>query len=126
MEIKRILYVEDNINKYMDISNLLKHTGIREIVHVRNAEKAEEAVEKAEKPFDLFLFDMHFDYFGEDDHEAGEKLMKLMRDKGYDVPVVFCSSQNWKVPGSVGNIFYVPTRDWEIEAKELFDRLAQI
>ncbi len=125
MEIKRILYVEDNINKYMDIATFLKRIGIRSIEHARNAEQAMEIVKESSSVFDLFLFDMHFDFWGEDDHEAGEKLMNLMREKGYETPVVFCSSQNWKVPGSVGNIFYVPTRDWEAEAMELFRDLRQ-
>ncbi len=124
MEIKRILYVEDSINKYMDIATFLKRIGIH-IEHARNAEQAMKVVDESEAAFDLFLFDMHFDFYGEDDHEAGEKLMNLMREKGYETPVVFCSSQNWKVHGSVGNIFYVPTRDWEAEAMELFRNLRQ-
>ncbi len=125
MEIKRILYVEDSINKYMDIATFLKRIGIQCIEHARNAEQAMKIVDESEAAFDLFLFDMHFDFYGEDDHEAGEKLMNLMREKGYETPVVFCSSQNWKVPGTAGNIFYVPTRDWEAEAMELFCDLRQ-
>ena len=27
---------------------------------------------------------------------------------------------DWVIPGSIGNIFYNPNRDWELEADELF------
>ena len=123
MEIEKVLYVEDNISKYMDVANYLKRVGVKEIEWVSNAEKAVAAIESASEPFDLFLFDMHFNYFGHDDHSAGEKLMNLLREKGIDTPIAFCSSQNWKIPGSVGNIFYHPNRYWEEEVDAIFDKL---
>ena len=72
---------------------------------------------------DLLISDMHFDFYGTDDREAGEKTLNLIRERGYTIPVIFCSSQNWKIPGSIGNIFYNPRRDWEIEADELFRKI---
>jgi len=126
MEIKKILYVEDNTGKYMDIASYLKRIGFSNIEWVRDAEKAVEALEKADIPYDLLLFDMHFDFFGEDDQEAGEKLMNLMREKGYETPVIFCSSENWKIPGSFGTIYYNPRRNWEDDAKDLFNDLKKL
>ena len=123
MEIKRVLYVEDSVSKYMDLVSELNRLGVEEIEWVSSAKKAIDALENAEIPFDLFLFDMHFDFFGEDDQKAGVKLMQLVREKGYETPVIFCSSENWRIPGAFGNIYYHPDRYWEKEARELLSEL---
>jgi len=123
MEIKRVLYVEDSSAKYMDVANELKRLGVQDIEWVSSADKAVETLKNAELPFDLFLFDMHFNYFGVDDREAGEKLMYRLREEGYETPVIFCSTGNWKIPGAFGNIHYHPDRDWEDEAAELINKL---
>ena len=126
MKIEKVLFIEDSIEKYMEVYRYLKKQGIDIIEHARNAEDALDSVEEAirdKAPFDLVISDMHFDYFGEDDREAGEKTMALFREKGYDIPTIFCSSQNWRVPGSVGNVFYNPRRDWEFEADKIFKEL---
>ena len=129
MNIKRIIYIEDSTEKYMDVRNFLVRIDVQQIEWATNAEKGIEKIEKAmaeNNPYDLLLVDMHFDYFGSDDHEAGEKTMKFLRNKGYEIPVIFCSSQNWKIPGALGNIFYNPRRDWELEAEELFREIRKM
>ncbi len=126
MVIKRILYVEDTISKAMDVLNQLKSMGYTEVEWVSNAKTAVEKVENADAPFDLFLFDMHFNFYGENDYSAGEHLMKLLREKGYDTPVVFCSSVNYIIPGAVGNIYYHPDRYWEDETKDVFERIKKM
>ena len=126
MEINKILYVEDNNAKAMDVINQLRIMGFKDIQWVRNAQETIESIEKTDVPFDLFLLDMHFDFFGSDDLEAGEKLMNLLREKGINTPVILCSSENWKIPGAFGNIFYHPDRFWEDEAKNLINRLKSI
>ena len=72
------------------------------------------------------MLDVHFQFDGEDDRQAGEKTMKCIRKKGIETPIIFCSSRNWKVPGTLGNIFYNERRDWESEAMELFQYLRTI
>ena len=129
MIVNRILYVEDTIAKYMDIRDYLNRLGYKNIEWVSNAAKAVEAVEKADaegKSFDLFLFDMHFDYFGENDQKAGSRLMRYFREKGNNTPVIFCSSDNWRVNGSIGTVFYVPERDWEEELKDLIQTVKEL
>lgn len=126
MIIKRVLCVEDNTEKYMAINRFLRSQEVSKIEWVTCAEKALDALSDAkvaDKPYDLILSDMEFDYYGSLDPEAGEKLMNLIREKGYDIPVIFCSSQNWNIPGSSGSIFYNPRRDWELEAADLFRNL---
>lgn len=66
---------------------------------------------------------MHFDYYGQDDREAGQKTLKQIREMGCDVPVVVCSSQNWKIPETAGTIFYNPRRNWEREADEVLKKV---
>ena len=129
MTINSILIIEDSTEKYMDIYSFLKQQGFTTVDWVTNAEKALQQIENAENPmkaYDLLLCDMHFDYFGKDDRAAGEKLMKLLREKGIEIPIIFCSSQNWKIEGALGNIFYNPRRSWEFEAEKLFNEIKQI
>lgn len=126
MEIRRVLCVEDNSEKYMAIHRFLRNQEISKVDWATNAERAMSSIEEAtnsDRQYDLIISDMHFDYFGTDDREAGEKLMYLLREKGYDIPIIFCSSQNWNIPGAFGSIFYNPRRDWELEAADLLRRL---
>jgi len=124
MQIKKILYVEDNTMKYMSVTRFLNKMGIYDVRHANNSDEALEFVEK--ENFNLIMIDMHFPFEGEDDRLAGEKTMKNIREKGIQTPIIFCSSRNWKVPGSLGNIFYNERRDWESEAMELFQQLRAI
>lgn len=126
MQIKRILYIEDNTLKLMSVMKFLRSMDIPQIDTAGNAEKAVKMIVQAHhenRDYDLIVSDMHFDFYGKDDIEAGEKTMKLIREKGIDTPIIFCSSQNWKIPGAVGNIFYNERRDWETEARALFQEL---
>lgn len=103
MKIKKVLYIEDSITKYMEVFRYLKGQGITTIDWATDTEEALNYVQEAVRagdPYDLLVSDMHFNYFGENDREAGEKTLKLLHEKGYDIPTIFCSSQNWKVPGS--------------------------
>ncbi len=129
MEIKRILYVEDNTSKYMDIVSYFKRMGYSDIEWADNSEKAFAAIRKAKeegRAFDLYLFDMHFEYDHKDDRDAGEKLMHDVRAAGDETPIIFVSSDNWKVPGAIGNIWYLPQRDWEEEAEDLMAKLKRM
>lgn len=124
MTINKVLYLEDNTMKYMSVSRFLNKIGICDIRHANNATQALEFLEK--EIFDLIMLDMHFSFEEKDDQQAGEKTMDCIRKKGIGTPIIFCSSRNWKVPGSLGNIFYNERRDWECEAMELFQQLRKI
>lgn len=129
MNIKRVIYVEDTIEKYMSVHRFLDKQGVTEIEWANNAEEVINKIKEAEDnnaQYDLLLSDMHFNYYGKDDTHAGEKVMNNLREMNINIPVVFCSSQNWKIPGSLGNIFYNPRRDWEDEAEELFRELKSL
>lgn len=124
MILKKIMYVEDNMVKYMSVTRFLNRMGIYDIRHASNSTEALKLVEK--EKFNLIMLDMHFCFEEKDDEQAGEKTMKCIREKGIETPIIFCSSRNWKVPGTLGNIFYNECRDWECEAMELFQYLRTI
>ena len=129
MKITRVLCIEDSITKFMDVQLFLKKQNVKTIDWARDSEKAIELLEKngmGEEGYDLIVSDMHFEFEGENDLHAGEKLLSLIREKGYDIPVIFCSSQNWMIEGAAGNIFYNENRDWQIEAEELFRNLRKL
>ena len=125
MNIRKVLYIEDYAPKYMAVYRYLEKYRFH-IDRVTNAEDAVNRLENAiqhDAPYDLLISDMHFDFFGTDDRAAGENTLNLIREKGYTTPVIFCSSQNWDIPGSLGSIFFHPERDWEFEADALFRRI---
>lgn len=106
----------------MSVVQFLNSLGIRSVDWEDNAEKGIKKIEQAHfsgEDYDLLILDMHYDFYGVDDRNAGEKTMKILREKGIETPIVFCSSQNWKIPGAVGNIFFHERRDWKSEAREL-------
>lgn len=94
-----------------------------------NAEKGIEKIEQAQtsgEDYDLLILDMQYDLYGTDDDRVGEKNMKILREKGIDTPVVFCSSHKWKISGAVGNIFFNERRNWESEIRELLKTISEM
>ncbi|MCD8217117.1 MAG: hypothetical protein LUD01_03575 [Clostridiales bacterium] len=125
-ELRKVINIEDNAIKHSKIKRELGKSGIKSVAWARNAESGIEMIQMAidsGEPFDLLVSDMHFDYFGSEDMDAGEKTMHKLWEMGIQIPVIFCSSQNWKIPGSVGTVFYNPNRDWEDDLKMLLDRI---
>lgn len=112
----------------MDLFRFLRNQNVKRIEWAMDAEKAMRIISDSmsTEPFDLILSDMHFNYYGKDDRNAGVKLLCLIQEKGYSIPLVFCSSQNWKIEGALGNIFYNPNRNWEIEAEQLIHDLREM
>ncbi|MCR5212515.1 MAG: hypothetical protein K6C41_08205 [Lachnospiraceae bacterium] len=129
MEIKKLLCIEDTYSKYMDIFNYLKPQKISTIDRAADAKDAVKYVETAANEndqYDLIISDMNFDYFGQDDPEAGEKTMALLREKGYNIPTIICSADKLVIPGTIGSIFYNPDRNWEAEADALFKKIREL
>ena len=121
MIIDSVLCIEDTIEKYMDVFRFLRNQNVKRIEWATDAETAMNILSDSmnNEPFDLILSDMHFNYYGKEDQNAGVKLMYLMREQGYHIPIVFCSSQNWKIEGTLGSILYNPNRNWEMAAEQL-------
>ncbi|MCC8152679.1 MAG: hypothetical protein LIO96_14890 [Lachnospiraceae bacterium] len=124
--LKKVINIEDNVMKHTAIKRELVKLGVKSVAWARNAESGIAMIQSAiesDKPFGLLVSDMHFDYFGSEDMDAGEKTMNKLREMGIQIPVIFCSSQNWKIPGAVGTVFYNANRDWEGDLKMLLDRV---
>ena len=121
MEIKRIIQVEDEPIKGAAIKRVLRDEGFRNLLQVDTAEKCIEEIQKAFKegnPYDLLISDMHFDFFGQDDEQAGEKTVAKLRELGIEIPVIYCSSLNYQLPEAVACVNYNPYRNWEQQMRE--------
>lgn len=126
MRIQKVINIEDSAIKHSQVTKELKQYGIKEVFWARNAESGIDEIESAidmGQPYDLLVLDMHFDFYGEDDRAAGEKTMKQLQEKGIEIPVIICSSQNWNIPGAVANVFYNERRYWEEDLKRALDKL---
>ena len=61
--------------------------------------KIEEAINQ-EKPYDLIITDMWYPAKpGGSDNDSGEALIKEVKERGWDIPIILCSSVNYRFPG---------------------------
>lgn len=126
MKIKKVINIEDSILKHVAIKRELKSEGVNQVILADNATKGIEEIERAitvGEPYDLLILDMHFNFMGKDDREAGEKTLKIIREKGINIPVIFCSAQNWQIPGSIGSVFYNEHRYWEQDMRAILKKV---
>lgn len=126
MKIQKVINIEDDAIKHSHVVKELKQYGIKEVFWARDAESGINEIESAiaaGQPYDLLVSDMHFEFYGENDRAAGEKTMKLLREKAIEIPVIICSSQNWNIPGAVANVFYNERRYWEDDLRRALDKL---
>lgn len=126
MKIQNVINIEDDTIKNCDITKALKKNGVKEVKWAETAELGIIEIERAisvGQPYDLLVLDMHFDFFGKVDNEAGEKTLNLLRKKGIEIPVIMCSSQNFIIPGTVACIYYNNIRDWESDLKKALDKM---
>ena len=123
MVIESVLCIEDSIEKYMDVFRFLRNQNVKRIEWATDAETAMNILSDSmnTEPFDLILSDMHFNYYGKEDQNAWFICPKCKNsiEQGYHIPIVFCSSQNWKIEGTLGSILYNPNRNWEMVAEQL-------
>lgn len=50
-------------------------------------------------------------------------MIKEVRERGWDVPIILCSSVNYCYPGILGSIHYSEKEDWETELVKLIRKL---
>lgn len=125
----KIVYIEDKVDKYMAVKRALDSLGITDVCRAKDSETGIEKIEQAiaeGQPYDLLISDMHFPIDGEFDRNAGEKTMQRLRDRGINIPVIFCSSQNWKIPGAVDTIFYNEMRDLQQDIKAALEKVKKL
>jgi CheY-like chemotaxis protein len=129
VHIKRVLNIEDDIVKYIDITRALKHYGIENIDHEDNAEdgieRLVEAIENGE-PYDLLILDMHFPVNGVNNEEAGMYVIQQLKEHNISIPIIICSSMRLLIPEVVGCIYYSKSQDLNQDMKKMLDEVKKI
>ena len=125
---KRALIVDDEVIKYMEIKKALEFSGIREIQIVGDQEAVWEEIEKAEnrgEKFDLIVTDMHYPLREREkpNPDAGFILLDEMEKRGYQIPVIICSSLNFREPRALGCVWYRENGNLEFDFKDVLQRM---
>lgn len=127
MDLSKIkaVVVDDDVFKGSDIRKALEFNGIRSIVTVRNQEKLWEQICHGEDKIDLIVTDMQYP-LGEGeavDEEAGFKLIERMEKEKIEIPVIVCSSLNYRIPNILGSVWYNKLSDLDFCFKEVLGKL---
>ena len=126
----RTLIIEDNICKAMDIKEALKSNGIKNIIHLDNQEEAWEVIVNKHQGnnIDLIVTDMQYPMSHNSiiDEEAGFKLIERLNREEINIPVVVCSSINYRIPGILGCIWYNKLRDLQEDFNRLLEKLSNV
>lgn len=129
MDLSKIKAViaDDDVFKGADIRKALEFNGIRNIMTVRNQEKLWEQIYHGEDKIDLIVTDMEYPLeAGEDvDEEAGFKLIERMKKEKIEIPVIVCSSSDYRysIPDILGSVWYSKLNDLDSNFKEVLGRL---
>lgn len=126
----KVLIIEDNVFKAMDITRALEFSGVRDITRVRDQEAAFEILYQSvegEMPFNLIVTDMHYPLAKgmEADYDAGFILIERLKEEEINIPVIICSSRNYTEPGIWGTVWYNELCDLNGNFKELLNRLVE-
>ena len=123
-KIKAVI-VDDDVFKGIDIQKALEFNGIQNIMTVRDQEKLWEQIYDSEDKIDLIVTDMQYPLKAEGaiDEEAGFKLMERMEKEKIDIPVIVCSSLNYRIPDILGSVWYSKLSDLNSNFKEVLDKL---
>lgn len=93
----KVLVIEDSGTKYRDIETTLEHLGVTDISHEisRNAGLRNLLRSYNENhPYDLLILDMQFPIFNDSQPipDAGISVLTEIERKGWEIPVIVCSS----------------------------------
>jgi len=120
----KVLVIEDDILKAIDINRALKSNNIKNITKVNNQEEAWRLINEQGEKFDLIVTDMHYPLApgALADKEAGLKLIKRLEQEGSDTPIIVCSSVNYSIPGILGSVWYNKLRDLDSDFEKLLNK----
>ena len=124
----KALILDDDIYKGIAIKRALEFCGITDSKTVSNQKSGMNYLYQCREegtPIDLIVTDMHYPMeVGEvADEEAGFKLVARLKEEGIEIPVIICSSLNFKEPRVLGTIWYNKMRDLNMDFKEVLERL---
>lgn len=120
----RIIHLEDSVDKHMKICRELGRIGGIDVTWVTNLAEGMEKIATAlqeDQPFDLAITNMHYPMKRGEiaDWKANERLIQMLAEKNIALPVIVCSTRNYRIPGAYGSIWYSDLTNWEIDLKEL-------
>uniref|UniRef100_UPI004056AD73 response regulator n=1 Tax=Agathobacter sp. TaxID=2021311 RepID=UPI004056AD73 len=126
MKVEKVLNIEDTMTKHVAVLKALNKCGIQSVDHATTAmeglAKIELAIEEG-NPYDLIVSDMYFPLFpGERDTQAGMYIIKELKNRKWNIPVVVCSSARFRIPEIVGCIYYDVFRgDLDADMREMVE-----
>lgn len=125
-KIKAVVVDDDPIKKAA-IRRALGLNGVQTIVTVGNQEKLWEQIYQGKDKIDLIVTDMEYplEERGAVDVDAGSKLIERMKKEKIDIPVIVCSSGDYRnnIPDVLGVIWYDERNDLNFDFKEALGRL---
>ena len=124
----RVLVIDDDVYKAIDITRALEYSKVKDVIRVRNQEKAFESIYENAKngdPIDIIVTDMNYPLAsGEDaDGEAGFKLLARLKEEKISIPVIICSSRNYEEPEALGVVWYNELVDLDTEFRKVLTKL---
>lgn len=124
----KTLILDDDVYKTIAIKRALESCGIRDIKTVSNQKSGMKYLYQCKEEdiqVDLIVTDMHYPLApGERaDEEAGFKLVKRLKEEGINIPVIICSSLNFKSEEVLGTVWYNEMRDLNRDFKEVLEKL---
>ena len=120
-----VLLIEDNIYKAIDIERTLETCGVKDIIRVGFQEDALEIIEE-KQVFDLIITDMRYPIHrgGEEDLEAGFKLIEYLKSNELKIPFVICSTSNYENVSDVfDTVWYSELNDIKRDFRKIIERL---
>ncbi len=115
----KILYIEDNVIKRSRVRGVLKKAGFMDVEYQSNLADGlnaiAESVETGNK-YDVIITDMWYPREADGGEEmCGEELAKTVKEKGYGIPVIVCSNQQYRIDEALGEVLYRDNGDWDEE-----------
>lgn len=123
----KVLNIEDDTFKHNGICKVLTSCGVKAVDWETNFEEAWKAIEDAENsetPYDLIITDMYYPKeAGGSEEASGEVIIQKVLDHELKVPVILCSSVNFKYNEIFGCVYYNKVTNWEDDLRGIINRL---
>ena len=113
----KIIHLEDSVDKHMEVCRELQKMGITSV----------EWVTCVNEGLDLAISDMHYPIRRGEvaDWEAGEYFLKALAERNINLPVIICSTRNYRIPGAYGSVWFSDLSDWERDLRNLINGLGR-
>ncbi len=124
-----VLNIEDDAWKHRDIYKALESCGAKKIDRAGNLEDGLDMISRSlqqNHPYDLIVTDMYYpESAGGDEIQAGMLLIEKLAGMHCSIPIVVCSSVQFRIPGILGTVHYSQRSDWESDLRELVRKIGK-